>query len=68
MSKIYIYLHREDLVEILKFLDAFKSDKVEVISDNSSGIGSIITAKINEVVINNTPVNVERIISDEKDW
>ena len=63
-----IHLHREDLVEIRKFLDAFKSDTAEVTSENSSGIGSIITAKINEVIVNNTPVNVERIISDENDW
>lgn len=63
-----IYLHREDLEQIMKFLEAFKSDLVEITSETTSGIGAIITAKINEVVLNDTVVSVEKVISDENDW
>lgn len=63
-----IYLQREDLEQMIKFLDAFKSDHLEVISDTSSGIGALITAKITEVNLNGMEVNVEKVISNENDW
>lgn len=63
-----IYLNRDNLFQLIKFLDAFKSDAVEVTSDTRSGIGAIVIAKINNVPLNETLVNVEKVISDESDW
>lgn len=63
-----IYLQRKDLEQLTKFLDAFKSDQVEIYSDTSSGIGAIITARITDLDINGMQVAVEKIISDESDW
>lgn len=64
-----MYLHRDDLKEIQKFLDAFPdSDTVEVICDSSSGIGSIITATLHAVGVNGLEVNITKIIADETSW
>lgn len=66
MSKIY--LTRKNLVSIIELMDAFDTNSVEVNCDSSSGIGSVITAKINSTKVNAMTVNVERVISDENDW
>jgi predicted RNase H-like nuclease (RuvC/YqgF family) len=65
-----IYLHKDDLETILQFLKAFPNgtDIVEVTSDNSSGIGSIITAKISGIALNGTVVDVTKTIVDESSW
>lgn len=63
-----IYLHRDDLETLIQFLDAFGADTVLVKSDGSSGIGSTVIAKINSVDFHGMKVNVEKVISDEKDW
>lgn len=63
-----IYLHREDLEQMIKFLDAFKSDQLEITSESTSGIGAIITAKITEINLNGMEVNVEKVISNENHW
>lgn len=63
-----IYLHRDDLETLIQFLDAFESNTVLVKSDGSSGIGSTVIAKINSVDFHGMKVNVEKVISDEKDW
>lgn len=64
-----MYLHRDDLKEIQKFLDAFPdSDTVEVICDSSSGIGSIITATIHNADWNGLKLNVSKTIVDESSW
>ena len=65
-----IYLHRDDLETIIQFIDAINPTHatVEIISDNRSGIGSIITAKIHDHDMNGMVVNVERKIVTEEDW
>jgi len=65
-----IYLHKDDLETILQFLKAFPniSDVVEVTSDNSSGIGSVITAKISGVELNGMAVDVTKTVSDQTSW
>lgn len=65
-----VYLHKDDLETLLQFLNAFPNgtDIVEVISDNSSGIGTIITAKINGIALNGTVVDVTKTIVDESSW
>jgi hypothetical protein len=63
-----VYLHKDDLVTIMQFMDAFEESVVEITSDTSSGIGAITTARLTHVNLNGNTVNVEKIISDEKDW
>jgi hypothetical protein len=65
-----IYLHKDDLETLLQFINAFPTgtDIVEVISDNSSGIGSIITAKISGIALNGMVVDVTKTIVDESSW
>lgn len=63
-----IYLHKEDLQAIKQFMDAFESERVEVTSENSSGIGSVVKATIPSIEVKGILVNVTRVISDENDW
>ena len=67
-----MYLHKDDLVTILQFMDAFEYTNelgmVEVTCDNSSGIGSVIQAKIHGVYLNGQQVSVTKTIVDERDW
>jgi hypothetical protein len=65
-----VYLHKDDLESLLQFLKAFPNgtDVVEVISDNSSGIGSIITATIKGIALNGTIVDVTKTLVDESSW
>lgn len=65
-----VYLHKDDLETLLQFLKAFPNgtDVVEVISDNSSGIGSIVTATIRGIALNGTVVDVTKTIVDESSW
>ena len=65
-----VYLHRDDLETLLQFLKAFPNgtDVVEVISDNSSGIGSIVTATIKGIALNGTIVDVTKTLVDESSW
>jgi hypothetical protein len=63
-----VYLHRDDIVTILQFMDSFDRKSVLITSDTSSGIGSILKALLEEVDLNGNTVNIEKTIADEKDW
>ena len=64
-----IYLHRDDLVSIQKFMEGFPdTELVELNADSSSGIGTILTATLNSVVVNKTIVSVSKTIVDESSW
>lgn len=65
-----VYLHKDDLETLLQFLKAFPNgtDIVEIISDNSSGIGSIVTATIKGIALNGTVVDVTKTLVDESSW
>ena len=64
-----IYLHRDDLIAIQKFMDAFPDKEfVEVTADSSSGIGTILTATIKGVEVNGNLVDVSKTIVDESSW
>ena len=63
-----MYLHKDDLEDILEFMNKFDCDVVEVESDTSSGIGSITTARLHGVKINGETVTVSRVITDESSW
>jgi hypothetical protein len=64
-----IYLHRDDLHSILKFLDTFPDrDVVEVTSDTSSGIGALIKASVIGATVNGHIVTVTKDIVDESSW
>ena len=66
MNKIYLQL--EEINTIVEFMNTFDAKTIEISCDNSSGIGGILIAKINSIVIKDIEVNIERIISGEKDW
>ena len=63
-----MYLHRDDLLSIIEFIDKFDVDVVDVEVDSSSGIGSVVTATINNVSINGTEVSVSKEISGVENW
>lgn len=64
-----IYLHRDDLVSLQKFMEAFPDKEfVELNADNSSGIGTILTATIKAVVVNGNVVDVSKTLVDESSW
>lgn len=64
-----IYLHKEDIIAIQKFLDSFPDkDIVQVTSDNSSGIGSIVRASVIGAMVNGNIVTVTKDIVDESSW
>jgi hypothetical protein len=64
----YMYLQKRELIEIQKFMEAFGKDKVELLEDNCSGIGSTLEAKIHDVEINGEIVTVSKMITDESSW
>jgi hypothetical protein len=67
-----MFLHKDDLRTILQFMESFdyanEHAMVEITCDNSSGIGSVIQAKIHGVYLNGQQVSVTKTIVDEKDW
>jgi hypothetical protein len=64
-----VLLHKDDLVTIKQFLDAFPDkDYVEITADNSSGIGTIIKAHITGAIVNGHIVNISKDIVDESSW
>ena len=63
-----MYLHRDDLMSILEFIDKFGVDTVNVEVDNSSGIGSTVTATIENVLVNGTEVSVSKEIAGVENW
>ena len=63
-----VSLHRDDVVEILKFLGKYPTTDFCTISvDSSSGIGSIVTVSLNSV-INGDAVTISKNIVDESSW
>lgn len=64
-----IYLHRDDLEDILKFMNNFPdAEIVEVTSDKSSGIGQIVEANLHHIDLNGLKVKVSKTIVDETSW
>lgn len=65
-----IFLQKHDLEAILDFLNTINPEfkQVELIVDSSSGIGSIINAKIYDVMVNGMSVSVEKNIVDSSSW
>lgn len=64
-----IYLHKDDLVTIQQFMNAFpEKDMVELSADNSSGIGTILTATLRAVDLNGQVLDVSKTIVDESSW
>jgi hypothetical protein len=63
-----IILSRQELIDIQKFLEAFpETPRVTIECDDSSGIGTILTASV-DVPINNYATTVTVSITDESDW
>lgn len=64
-----VYLTREDLETLKQLFEQFPNNHtVEVTSDNSSGIGSIVEAIFHDVMVFGKPANIKFTIADEKDW
>lgn len=63
-----IFLHKDDLVALQQLLAAFDHSKVELVADSSSGIGTILTARLHGVEVNGMTVTVEKMIVDETGW
>jgi hypothetical protein len=63
-----MYLHRDDLKQMLEILEKFPEvDVVKVKSDNSSGIGAHTTMKFN-TKIDDVPGSFEVVISSVETW
>jgi hypothetical protein len=63
-----IILSRQELIDIQKFLDTFpNAPRVTIECDDSSGIGTILTASV-DVPISNYDATVTVSITDESDW
>lgn len=63
-----IHLQRDDLAAIIEFYNKYPdSDYVTITSDNSSGIGSHVTASI-KATINGDFVTINKDIVDESSW
>ena len=63
-----VSLHKEDLHQIIKFVEKYTdSDYLTITVDSSSGIGSIVKVSI-PAVINGDMVTVEKTIVDESSW
>ena len=63
-----IHLHRDNIQEILDFINKYPdSDYITISVDSSSGIGSIVKASL-PTVINNDHVVIEKTLVDESSW
>jgi hypothetical protein len=63
-----VSIHRDDLIEMLKFSDKYpQSDYLTISVDSSSGIGSIVDVSLNTVV-NGDVVTITKHIVDETSW
>jgi hypothetical protein len=63
-----IILSRQELIDIQKFVDTFpNAPRVTIECDDSSGIGTILTASV-DVPISNYDTTVTVSITDESDW
>lgn len=64
-----MYLQKDDLNDILKFMDAFPEKvTVEVTCDSSSGIGSTIHAHLHDVKLHGMNLTITKEIGDVKNW
>jgi len=64
-----IYLHKDDIETIKKFLDSFPDkDIVMLTSDSSSGIGAVVKAHVVGAQVNGHTVTVTKDIIDESSW
>lgn len=63
-----IILSRQELIDIQKFIEAFPdAPRVTIECDDTSGIGTILTASV-DAPINNYDTTVTVSITDESDW
>jgi hypothetical protein len=63
-----IILSRQELIDIQKFVDTFpNAPRVTIECDDSSGIGTILTASV-DVPISNYDTTVTVSITDESNW
>jgi hypothetical protein len=63
-----IILSRQELIDIQKFIDTFpNAPRVTIECDDTSGIGTILTASV-DVPISNYDTTVTVSITDESDW
>ena len=63
-----MYLHKDDLIKMLEILEKFPDvDSVEVLSDNSSGIGAVTTMRLTTKV-NGVEGTLEVEISGVENW
>lgn len=71
-----LYLHRDDLVKMIEFIDKINPDgtlrlqagTVKVTYDNSSGIGAIITASCPHEYDKDKWGDLTITIADESSW
>ena len=63
-----VSLHRDDIREILQFVEKYPdSEYLTIEVDSSSGIGSIVTVSV-PAVVNGDMVVVTKTIVDESSW
>jgi hypothetical protein len=63
-----VTLRKDDLVEIMRFMDKYPHvNYVDITVDSSSGIGSIIKANIS-TELNGDEVTISKTIVDESSW
>ena len=63
-----VSLHRDDVHEILKFVEKYPdSEYLTIEVDSSSGIGSIVTVSV-PAVVNGDAVVIKKTIVDESSW
>lgn len=63
-----IYLNKDQIESIVDFMTTFKKDIIEITSDNSSGIGSVIQAALHGVEVHGERVKIVKVIADESSW
>jgi hypothetical protein len=63
-----VTLRKDALIEIIRFMDKYAHvNYVEITTDSSSGIGSIIKANIS-TELNGDEVTISKTIVDESSW
>jgi hypothetical protein len=63
-----IHLHRDNIQEILDFINKYPdSDYITISVDSSSGIGSIVKTSL-PTQINGDHVVIEKTLVDESSW
>lgn len=63
-----MFLAKREIRQLLELMEAFGTDKVEILACGGNGIGQVVTVKVYGVDTHGYTVTVEKVISGPECW